>query len=587
MSTSADGKIISRLFFSLLPVQILMVAIGSIDSIIDGTIASNLIGPQAMAVIGLYMPVLKISETINAVMLGGSQILCGQFLGKNQIERTRSVFSLDMTVVVGVSLIMTGICFIAPAVVAHLLHANADTMDGLVQYILGMAAGLMPQMMGVQLTAYLQMEQQQKRTYVGIAAMMVVNAVLDIVFIKILAWGMLGLGLATTISCWVFFLILASYYFAGKAMIKFDRHGILWSDLVPVLKIGIPGALVTFSLAVRGITINASLIHYSGSVGVAALSALNTFGALLYAVTAGLAAATRLLISIFYGEEDRAGMVLVMKTALYKGVPLVCAVSALVFLLAGPMTSIFFKDPSSEVYYLTKCLFRIFPFSMPLSAICVIFINYYQSCIRMKIVNILSVTDGVAGVLVSCLFLAPLYGAMGVWVAHVLNGVYTTAIIIAYAWIVRRKMPHSVEDLMTLSDNFGVPEDSRLDITLHDEAEVIDTSKRVIDFCREKGITEKRAHYAGLCLEEMASNIVEHGFTDGKKHTIDVRVVYKEEELVLRITDNCRAFDPQEKLALIDPDDITKNIGLRMVSRISRRMLYSNMLGLNVLTITI
>ena len=161
MSTSADGKIISRLFFSLLPVQILMVAIGSIDSIIDGTIASNLIGPQAMAVIGLYMPVLKISETINAVMLGGSQILCGQFLGKNQIERTRSVFSLDMTVVVGVSLIMTGICFIAPVAVAHLLHANADTMDGLVQYILGMAAGLMPQMMGVQLTAYLQMEQQQ------------------------------------------------------------------------------------------------------------------------------------------------------------------------------------------------------------------------------------------------------------------------------------------------------------------------------------------------------------------------------------------------------------------------------------------
>ena len=64
-------------------------------------------------------------------------------------------------------------------------------------------------------------------------------------------------------------------------------------------------------------------------------------------------------------------------------------------------------------------------------------------------------------------------------------------------------------------------------------------------------------------------------------------MVYKEEELVLRITDNCRAFDPQEKLALIDPDDITKNIGLRMVSRISRRMLYSNMLGLNVLTITI
>ena len=59
MNAAADTKMISRLFFSLLPVQIMMVAIGSINSIIDGALASNLVGPLAMAVIGLYMPVTK------------------------------------------------------------------------------------------------------------------------------------------------------------------------------------------------------------------------------------------------------------------------------------------------------------------------------------------------------------------------------------------------------------------------------------------------------------------------------------------------------------------------------------------------
>jgi len=40
-SKSIDTKIITRLFFRLLPVQIMLVAIGSINSIIDGAIAGK------------------------------------------------------------------------------------------------------------------------------------------------------------------------------------------------------------------------------------------------------------------------------------------------------------------------------------------------------------------------------------------------------------------------------------------------------------------------------------------------------------------------------------------------------------------
>ena len=86
----------------------------------------------------------------------------------------------------------------------------------------------------------------------------------------------------------------------------------------------------------------------------------------------------------------------------------------------------------------------------------------------------------------------------------------------------------------------------------------------------------------------MAGNIVEHGFTDNKKHSIDIRVIYKgENELLLRLRDDCRAFNPKERSELFEPEDITHNIGLRIVSRIAKSMEYQNMLGLNVLTIRI
>ena len=582
-----DSRMITRLFFSLLPVQILMVAIASINGIVDGMMASNFIGPQAMAITGLYMPLIKIIETVNAVLLGGSQILCGQFLGKNQIDRTRGVFSLDMILITVVSLTMTAVSFIIPGVIASGLGADAETHQGLVRYILGMSGGLLPQMLGVQLTAFLQIEQQEKRTYAGIGAMMFTNISLDYLFIRVLGWDMLGLGLATTISYVVFLIILGSYYLTDKAIIRFMGRFIRWSDLKPIVLIGVPGALTSFCLALRGVTLNSLLLSCSGNDGISALSALNTFGYLLYAVTAGLAAATRLLVSVYIGEEDRTSLVTVMKTALYKGVPIVCAVSAVVFMLAHPLTYLFYKDTASNVFYLTEWLFRIFPFSMPLSAICVIFVNYYQSSSRMKIVNVLSAADGILGIGAASLILAPLFGAMGVWAAHVVNGVITTMVIVGYACIVNRKFPTSTEELMTLPDSFGVPDDRRIDITIHDAEDVTNTAELIMDFCKRNGVDRKRSFYAGLCMEEMAANVVEYGFSDGKKHSADVRVVYKDDQLILRISDDCRAFDPKDKIALLDDNDITKNIGLRMVQRLAEDVSYSNMLGLNVLTMTI
>ena len=81
---------------------------------------------------------------------------------------------------------------------------------------------------------------------------------------------------------------------------------------------------------------------------------------------------------------------------------------------------------------------------------------------------------------------------------------------------------------------------------------------------------------------------------DPKSDIDEIKSIYKEFLLLWIPIFESRGYHiitkgnlPLVEAGLIDPDDITKNIGLRMISRISRRMLYSNMLGLNVLTITI
>ena len=112
--------------------------------------------------------------------------------------------------------------------------------------------------------------------------------------------------------------------------------------------------------------------------------------------------------------------------------------------------------------------------------------------------------------------------------------------------------------------------------------------KEAADFCRERGIDGRRAYFAGLSLEEMAANVVGHGFTkDSKPHSVDIRVVHKGDDVILRIKDDCIPFDPAERKEIMDPKDRMKGAGIRLVYKVAKDIQYQNILGLNVLTIRI
>lgn len=65
------------------------------------------------------------------------------------------------------------------------------------------------------------------------------------------------------------------------------------------------------------------------------------------------------------------------------------------------------------------------------------------------------------------------------------------------------------------------------------------------------------------------------------------RVVQKNDEIILRVRDNCSAFDPSEYHRVMQLDEDGRNIGIRLVYGIANDVKYQNLLGMNVLTIRI
>ena len=85
-------------------------------------------------------------------------------------------------------------------------------------------------------------------------------------------------------------------------------------------------------------------------------------------------------------------------------------------------------------------------------------------------------------------------------------------------------------------------------------------SRIVTLFCQENNIRREKAEALAHCIEELGGNIIEHGFNDGKPHAIDVRILAKEKEIILRIRDDCRPFNPVNYYRIYEHDDNLKKI---------------------------
>ena len=589
MGQAANAKTVTRLLFRLLPVQILLAAVGSVNGIVSSFFASNFVGITAMSAVGLYSPLNMLVSAVSTILVGGAVILCGKYMGRNEQDRMQSVFSLDLAVSGLIALVFTAL-FVSMALfdMTGFITKDEAVRPVFNRYLLGQAIGILPFMLSNPFAAFLSLENRGRRTFTASLVYIAVNVALNWLFVQQLRMEAFGLALASSLGMWVFMGVQAQFYVSGKSHFRFSAARLAWKESGDILRIGLPGALSYIYQTGRGLITNRLLEAFVGSVAISAFAAADNLLRIFWAIPGGMLAVSRMMISVSVGEEDRQTLTDVMRVMFRWFIPLMCAVSAAIILCAKPMTMLFYRESAGPVYMMTVWGLRILPLCMPLSIICMHFTCYGQASGKTGLVHLLSLIDGVVCVAGFTALLIRLIGMNSVYFANVLNGIVTTLVIIGYAWLKNKRLPRNMEELMVIPDGFGVPESERMDLSVSSMNGVVGVSEQVQRFCLDRGIDARRAYLAGLSMEEMAGNIVEHGFEkDSKKHSIDVRVVYKDGEVILRTRDDCVPFDPGERQKLAAGDDVTRNIGIRMVFKIARDVQYQNILGLNVLTIRI
>ena len=585
----ANAQMLTRLMFRLLPIQILLAAVGSVNGIVSSFFASNFVGVDAMSAVGLYSPVNMFFSAISLILVGGSVILCGKYMGQNQQDELQSTFSLNMILSVLITVVFSLLFLLLGLFDLTGFMTRDETVRPLFnRYLLGQTIGLVPLFLGNSFAAFLSLENKSRYTTIASILYILANIILNALFVQWLHLEAFGLALASSLGQWVFLAAELWPFLKGETHLRIRLRKPCWKEALLLYKTGLPGAAGNGYQTLRGYLVNRLLDAFVGSVGISAFAAANNLLSIFWSVPLGMMAVSRLLFSVSIGEEDRQTLTDVMRVMLRRFVPLMAAICALLILCAEPLTRIFYRDPAEPVYMMTVWGLRILPLCMPLAIISMHFTSYSQSSGKAGLVYLIAPIDGVICVAGFTALLIRAVGVRSVYIANVLNGLVVLLVIIGYAWVKKKRFPRSMDDLMAIPDDFGARSSERMDLSVRSMEGVVTVSQQIQSFCLSHGIDQRRAYLAGLSMEEMAGNIVEHGFgKDGKSHSVDVRVVHKNDDVILRIKDDCAPFEPGERQRIAEGDDVAKNIGIRMVFKIARDVQYQNILGLNVLTIRI
>ncbi len=586
----ANEKTVTKLMFRLLPVQILIAIIGSLNAIVSALFASNCFDLRAMSAVGLYAPVQMLISSISATFMGGATILCGQYMGKNESQKMRGIFSLDVLASLVIGAFIASILFLVGKLVSAGMFLHDESLRPYFSiYLIGQSIGTIPFMLGNQLASFLSLENKMRRNTVASLLFIVSNVLLNFLFIKVLKMGVFGLSLASSLGAWVYFLVQAQYFFTKNSRLKFSQRDIDLKDLGRIFIVGYPGALSNCWQTLRGFIVNFWLSAYVGAVGISAFCAANTLMSLAWCVPTGMVAVSRMVMSVGVGEEDRATVSDVMRVMFKKYCLVNNIMGLLIIIFARQLTDIFYHDIFSHVYFMTSWGFRLLPFTLAFGSILQHFVCYAQMSGKNIFIQIISFLDGVLFVAEFSAILVPHFGIYGVYVANILNGVFVFVTIVLYSVFRNRRFPRNMEELMVMPDTFGAPPSERLDLTVRNLEDVVTISKAAQDFCLERCIDSRRAFVASLAMEEMAGNIVEHGFVkDKKKHSVSIRLVHKDKDVILRIRDDCVSFDPKARAAASgDGGDPAKNVGIKMVYGMAKDVNWQSIFGMNVLTIKI
>ena len=583
-----EDKLIRDLLLNSFGAFFLSMLTSSLGTLVDGLVIGNVMDTQCVAAFGLVNPLNFIFAIIGSILGSGMANGCAGALGRNDREQACRLFSITRIAGIGFSIAVMVIIVACIDPITVLLGAGkgtemfANAREYLLFYVLGLPAITATKL----LSSIMPLDSDRKRIVAATAVMTVVNIAGDLFCISVLHAGLAEIALVTTISYYAGTLVLMHHFIKKDIIFRFSYRDPNWKGLFSIMRKGLPKGVSRVTSSVRGIFINRTAAAIAATA-VAGFSLQANLNYMTNAVVMGLAQSFMLVTSLYYGEENKAALKRVARAACRLELLFVGLLS-LALLALAPFVAKLYLGSNADALPAGTLSVRWFAAGLLFQGFCILFADYLQVTGKVFCANMVYLIEDVVLTAATVSILAEHFGMGGLFAGISLAHVLTLLCIPVFIIAVNRRKIRGSDDLLMLEDGFGIAPGNEYVQTVTDLEGAVAASEALIRFCEDRGVDRKTAGRLGLAAEEMVANIIQHGFSDGKPHSIDLRALYKQDDgVTLIIRDNCRPFDPKERFRYLTDDDPTANIGLRLTMNLAKEVTYTSAMKLNNVTIKV
>ena len=397
-----------------LPAMVAMTA-SSLYNIIDRAFIGQVVGPEAIAGLGITFPLMNLSGAFGAAVGVGASTCISVKLGQKDYKAAEHLLGNTVTLNLIVGLLFMVVCFIFLNPILRFFGASDVTLPYAREFMEVILAGNMITHMYFGMNAVLRAAGKPRHAMYAVLFTVGMNIALVIAFVWWFRWGIRGAALATIVSqsmalCWQLWI------FSNKKELLHLKRGIykLKADLVRnIISIGISPFLMNATACIVVIFMNNQFVRYGGDMAVGAYSIANSIAMVFFMFVIGVNQGMQPIAGYNYGAMKYDRMMRVLWLAI---------AAATCILLVGWGLSMAFPRQIARIFTTDKTLIDMAARGIKLNML-VFFVvagqavitNFFQCIGKVKVSIFLSLTRQLL-LLIPMAYILPLFiGLDGVW----------------------------------------------------------------------------------------------------------------------------------------------------------------------------
>lgn len=549
----------------------------TVSTLVDATLVGNFIGSTGLAVANIATPVFLLYLLMGITLGGGAGVLIGKKLGEADLKGANRVFGSVLSAGLIAGVLFAAVSLVFRSALCSLLGATPELLPQALQYLTVVFAFAPIYVLYNILSVAVRTDGAPKLAAISSAGVIVTNLGLDLLFMKVLNWGLVGASASLCIAETVGTLVLLTHFWNKQALLSFHFHIPTWNEIKEYVENGFGVGSAFIFQAVVMLVFNTMLLKGSsenGTFSVAVFGVIYTMSTIPGAMFDGAGAAASTVISILGGEKDWKGMLAVYRDGL-RIVAAAGMIMALFFAAGAKNILIFFGLNDGPALETAAAAFRIYALSVALAGVNVVTTSFWQTIGKTKYASGLSVLRNFILMLVAGFLLIEKKGIVGLALVYVISeGI---CLLLVFAIQIFGKIKDYIKEKYSFTNRVFE------EYYPIEEGSMEKMSQNLEGLCDEWELDFKQSFFIHLIVEELLLNIMKFGIGEtDKKYYVSVKVMDNNGECILRIRDNVNSYNPFD----LRGDEVDRAV-MEMIKKKAKYYEYQRKLVFNYLYVTI